>query len=71
MLPKERPQPPLYTLRYELTPAVARRRDVASYFEDTMISYHEDGSATVTASVSNLWEARQTLLRYGESCTIL
>ncbi len=71
MLPKERPRPPVYTLRYTLTSAIALRRDVASYFDDTEISYHEDGSATVTASITNLWEARQILLRYGEGCTVL
>ncbi|NWF81890.1 MAG: WYL domain-containing protein [Chloroflexi bacterium] len=71
VLPPERIPPPRYTLRYRLAPQVARRRDVASYFPETQITYHADGSATVTATVSNLWQTRQVLLRYGDGCTVL
>ncbi len=71
MLPPLRLQPPTYTLRYWLNPAVARRRDVAPHFPNTVIDYHEDGSATVTATTTNLWQARQTLLRYGSGCIVL
>ena len=71
MLPPLRPQPPTHTLRYRLHPAVARRRDVAPHFPNTTIDYHEDGSATVTATTTNLWQTRQTLLRYGSACTVL
>jgi predicted DNA-binding transcriptional regulator YafY len=71
LLPPERIQPRSFQLRYRLLPTVARRRDVASYFPDTQINYHEDGSATVSARVTNLWQARQVLLRYGPGCTVL
>jgi hypothetical protein len=54
-----------------LHPVVARRRDVATYFPQTHIDYHEDGSATVTAVVTNLWQTRQILLRYGTGCCVL
>jgi len=71
MLPPERIVPRFYPLRYHLLPVVARRRDVAAYFPNTQIEYHDDGSATVTATVTNLWQARQVLLRYGDACTVL
>jgi predicted DNA-binding transcriptional regulator YafY len=71
MLPPERPTPPLFTVRYRLFPAVARRRDVAAYFPHTQITYHDDGSATVTAVVTNLWQTRQILLRYGAACQVI
>jgi predicted DNA-binding transcriptional regulator YafY len=71
MLPPERIVPRFYSLRYHLLPVVARRRDVAAYFPNTQIEYHDDGSATVTATVTNLWQARQVLLRYGDACTVL
>lgn len=69
-LPNERIQPPSHSLRYVLNPTVARRRDVASYFPNTQITYHDDGSATVTATVTNLWQTRQVLLRYGGNCVV-
>jgi predicted DNA-binding transcriptional regulator YafY len=71
MLPPQRLQPRAYTLRYRLLPVVARRRDVAAYFPNTHITYHDDGSATVTGTVTNLWQARQILLRYGTACEVL
>jgi predicted DNA-binding transcriptional regulator YafY len=70
MLPPERRQPRTFVLRYRLLPAVARRRDVAAYFPHTQIDYHADGSATVTATVTNLWQTRQVLLRYGDACLV-
>lgn len=70
-LPAQRITPPTFTLRYQLLPVVARRRDVASYFPNTQITYHEDGSATVNGTVTNLWQARQVLLRYGSTCIVL
>lgn len=70
MLPPERIPAPRYRLCYRLAPQVARRRDIASYFPETQISYHEDGSATVTATVTNLWQTRQILLRYGDACVV-
>jgi len=70
MLPPQRLQPRVYTLCYQLVPVVARRRDVAAYFPNTQISYHDDGSAPVTATVTNLWQTRQILLRYGDACMV-
>lgn len=70
VLPAERPQPPAYALRYRLHPTVARRRDLATHFPNSAIAYHEDGSATVIATITNLWQARQTLLRYGSACIV-
>lgn len=70
MLPPERLRPPTYTLRYRLLPAAARRRDVATYFPESRVSYHDDGSATVTAAITNIWQARQILLRYGSGCIV-
>lgn len=70
MLPPERILPRTYELRYELLPEVARRRDVAAYFPQTEITYNEDGSAAVTAVVTNLWQTRQILLRYGDACKV-
>lgn len=70
VLPKERISPPSYALRYRLVPAVARRRDVATFFPESKVTYHDDGSATVTATATNLWQARQILLRYGHGCIV-
>lgn len=71
VLPPERIPVPRYRIRYTLAPSIARRRDVAIYFPETQIAYHPDGSATVTATVTNLWQTRQILLRYGDGCTVL
>lgn len=70
-IPPERPKSPTYTLCYRLAPIVARRRDIAVLFPKTQIEYHEDGSATITATITNLWQARQMLLRYGAGCEVL
>lgn len=71
MLPPQRIAPLSYTLRYRLLPVVARRRDIAVYFPNTQIDYQEDGSAIVSAKVTNLWQTRQVLLRYGTACEVL
>jgi hypothetical protein len=70
-LPPERPQPPSYRLRYRLHPSIARQRKVEPLFADAQIEYHEDGSATATATVMDLRQARQALLRYGDGCEVL
>jgi predicted DNA-binding transcriptional regulator YafY len=70
MLPPQRVAPPSYRLRYTLVPQVAHQRDLAAYFPNTEIAYHADGSAEVTAAVTNLWQARQLLLRYGDACVV-
>ncbi|RRR74576.1 MAG: WYL domain-containing protein [Candidatus Viridilinea halotolerans] len=70
-LPPLRPSPATFQIRYTLVAQVARRRDVASYFPQTQITYLEDGSAEIAAVVTNLWQARQVLLRYGDACQVL
>ncbi len=70
MLPHTPPAPPAYTLRYRLAPAIARQRDFTLYFPLSKPTYHEDGSATVEASITNLWQARHILLRYGAGCVV-
>jgi predicted DNA-binding transcriptional regulator YafY len=71
ILPPQRVAPPGLQLRYRLLPVVARRRDIAAYFPNTEIEYLEDGSAIVTATITNLWQARRVLLRYGSACAVL
>lgn len=70
-VPEPRPQPQEFTLRYWLHPNIARRRDVVAYFPSTEINYYDDGSAIVSARITNLWQTRQILLRYGEGCRVL
>ncbi len=70
VLPPQRITPPTYRIRYRLLSQVAKRRDVAAYFPETEMVYHDDGSATVTATITNLWQARQILLRYGTACVV-
>jgi proteasome accessory factor C len=70
-IPEQRPPQPLYQLVYVLAPAVARNRDVAHWFPNTVIVYRDDGSALVTAQATNLWQARQILMRYIEHCQVL
>lgn len=64
-----RPAPRTYLLRYHLTPSIARN-GVSQQFAGQHAEKHPDGSATVTAQVSDLFETRQILLRYGENCTV-
>lgn len=71
MNPPERPPQPRYHLVYKLDPVVARRRDLATFFNDSHIEYHDDGSAIITAVVDNLWTTRQVLMRYGGTCEVL
>jgi predicted DNA-binding transcriptional regulator YafY len=60
-----------YLLRYRLAPPVARQRDIALWFPDSRVEFFPDGSALVTAATSDLWQARQVLLRYREHCRVL
>lgn len=69
--PNERPSQPTFRLVYELDPVIARNRDLARWFPETEITYRDDGSALVSAQVSNLWHARQILMRYIEHCEVL
>ena len=70
MLPPQRVAPPSYQLRYTLVPQVAHRRDLATYFPHAQITYQANGSAEITAMVTNLGHARQLLLRYGDACIV-
>jgi predicted DNA-binding transcriptional regulator YafY len=65
-----RPSPVSYTLKYRLSPVIARN-GVSQHFPGQQVDPHPDGSATVTASITNLFEARRILLSYGENCTVL
>lgn len=67
---KSRPSPISYVLRYELSPIIARN-DVSRHFADQVVESHPDGSATVTARITDLFDARRILLSYGENCTAL
>jgi predicted DNA-binding transcriptional regulator YafY len=61
-----------YRLRYELAPAVAGRRDIALWFPNSTCSYDDDdGGAVVEACITDLWYARNVLLRYREHCRVL
>jgi predicted DNA-binding transcriptional regulator YafY len=57
-------------LRYQLSPIIARN-SVSQYFNGQVVESHPDGSATVTAQITDLFEARRILLSYGKNCTIL
>ena len=59
-----------YTLRYLLGPEIACG-GVTPRFPETQVNLLPDGSAEVKARTSNLWRARQILLRYGEHCQVL
>ncbi len=60
-----------YPLRYRLGPQVARQRDIALWFPGSIVHFCADGSAEVTAETTDLWQARQILLRYREACQVL
>ncbi len=57
-------------LRYHLN-AVIARNSVSQHFDGQVVESHLDGSATVTAQISDLFEARRILLSYGLNCTVL
>jgi proteasome accessory factor C len=67
---KSRPSPISYVLRYELSPTIARN-GVSQHFDDQQVESHPDGSATVTARITDLFDARRILLSYGENCVVL
>ncbi len=60
----------IYTLRYRLSPKVARH-DVSERFPGQTVERHEDGSATITAQIDDLFWATRTLLKYGANCQVL
>jgi predicted DNA-binding transcriptional regulator YafY len=59
-----------YTLRYRLS-AVIARNSVSEHFADQHIERHEDGSATITAQITDLFTALRTLISYREHCIVL
>lgn len=67
---RSRPMPISYILTYRLSPVIARN-SVSQHFPNQQVETHADGSATVTARITDLFEARRTLLSYGENCTVL
>ena len=69
-LPPGRPRPRTYTLRYELSPAIARG-GVSRRFPETEVTMRDDGWAEVTAQITSPFMAAKTLLRYGENCRVL
>lgn len=66
---RPRPAPRTYLLRYHLTPVIARN-SVSQHFPGQQVEAHPDGSATVTAEITDLFEARQLVLKYGENCVV-
>jgi predicted DNA-binding transcriptional regulator YafY len=60
-----------YRLRYTLTSAVAGRRDITLWFADSTCNYTDDGGAEIEACITDLWYARNVLLRYREHCRVL
>jgi predicted DNA-binding transcriptional regulator YafY len=66
---KVKPFSPSYELRYWLSPVLARHT-VSSHFPDQHVEKHADGSATVTARITDLFEARRILLAYGYNCIV-
>lgn len=66
---QHRPSQRTYLLRYHLTPVIARN-SVSDQFPEQKMETHPDGSATITAKIDNLFEIRQTMLKYGENCTV-
>lgn len=57
-------------LRYHLSPVIARNR-VSEHFSGQVMEAHADGSATVTAQIIDLFQARRILLSYGLHCVVL
>jgi hypothetical protein len=66
-----RPPRQVYRLRYRLAPDLARRHDFAVWFADTKVSFEAGGGAIVEGETTDLWLARQILLRYREHCRVL
>jgi predicted DNA-binding transcriptional regulator YafY len=70
-LPPERPQARTFTLRYWLHPEIAQGGNGVPFFPNMRVEYGDDGSAVVTATISNLSVARDVLLRYGNRCRVI
>ncbi|MEJ5345045.1 MAG: WYL domain-containing protein [Chloroflexus sp.] len=70
-LPPELPPRRMWSIRYRLSPQVARNRDISLWFSQSTVTYLEDGSAEVSAQTGDLWQAEQILLRYRDHCQVL
>ncbi len=70
-LPPERPRAQTYTLRYWLHPEIAQSGEGILPFPNARVEYGDDGSAVVTATISNLAVTRDVLLRYGNRCRVI
>ena len=67
---RSRQTPRSYILRYQLSAEIARN-SVSEHFEGQHVDRHEDGSATVTAQITDLFKALRTLISYREHCVVL
>jgi predicted DNA-binding transcriptional regulator YafY len=65
-----RPRAVTKLLRYRLSPVIARNK-VSEHFPGQVVETHADGSATITAHITDLFDARRILLSYGLHCVVL
>lgn len=65
-----RPRRAAVRLCYRLSAVIARNK-VSQHFPQQEVEVHPDGSATVTAQITDLFEARRILLSYGANCKVL
>lgn len=70
-LPPIAPPRKTWQIRYRLAAHVARQRDIALWFTNSSVTFLPDGSAEITAQTTDLWQARQVLLRYREHCQVI
>jgi len=66
----EHRHPPRYQVHYLLKPDVGRG-DISRHFEGMHVELQPDGSALVTGTCNDAWEAARILLSYGENCIVL
>lgn len=66
---RNRPSPISYLLKYQLSPVIARI-SVSQHFPEQAVETHPDGSATITARITDLFEACRILISYREHCTV-
>lgn len=57
-------------LCYRLSSVIARNK-VSEHFPNQVVETHADGSATITAHVTDLFDARRILLSYALHCVVL
>ncbi len=69
-LPPGRRRTKRVRFRYRLAP-LAMGHGVSRHFTDMEVERQPDGSAIVTATTDDAWEAVYTLLSYGEDCVVL